>query len=154
MKKIAVLATSLVLGLSSVAFAKPAPLPAPAPAPAPYHDHDQGWHRPMPMPEWTLLASSASLNRRGRALIDVNSNARFTKLKLEATSALMIDKVVVTFTNGKTQVIELDKRLGRFQPGLVLDLEGSRGRKIDKIMVVGKGTRYGYRGSSFKLMAV
>src|SRR5688572_1252576 len=120
MKKIAVLATSLVLGLSSVAFAKPA---APVYAPAPHQLHDRGFHRPLPA-HWTML-SAASLGPRGRAFVDVSTNARFTKLKLATNSALFVDKVMIVYANGKTQLVDLDKRLSRYDSSLIIDLEGN-----------------------------
>ena len=151
MKKI-VLATSLVLGLSSAAFAKPV---APGYAPPAPGLHDHGMHRPLPLPaSWTMLSSSAALNARGRALVDVSTNARFQKLKLESSS-LFVDKIMIVFQNGKTQTVDLDKRLSRYDSSLTIDLEGRGARKIDKIVVYGKNARIGgWRQPVFKLMAI
>ena len=143
--KISAIVTSLVLGISSVAAAAPSithqassqhtsvaarrfepPMTRPA-------------IRPLPAPvRWQLL-DTAKPSRAGRQVIDVHSRARFTKLKLEATrGTAVIDKVLVTFANGRTQVIEVDKRLAGYGSAsfTILDLGGASSRQISKIVVV------------------
>ena len=146
--KISALVTSLILGISSVAAAAPGapavhanPVAASRFAPPMYRPQ----HRPV---RWTLLDTSRP-SRFGRTVIDVQSNARFTKLKLEATRGVpVIDKVMITYGNGRTQTIEVDKRLGGFNPAMsstVLDLGGNFGRQISKIVILSKsGARASY----------
>jgi hypothetical protein len=143
-KKLAVLATTLILGASSVALADHAtPNASYAPSDRAYRP------RPLPVPSWTTL-SLGRLSMRGRALVDVSSNERFEKLKLEAFGAMFVDRIKIVFANGKSQVIDVDRRLGRGgESSLTFDLE-KRSRKIDKIVVYGRG---GQR-ASFKLMAI
>jgi hypothetical protein len=151
MKKISALVATVVLGISGVVAAAPNSYgqvhsPAqfrPVARPAPY-----GWNR------WTML-DTAQL-RGGRDVIAINSPQRFTKLKLEATRGMAsIDKVLVTFGNGRTQLIEVDQRLGgRGNSSAVLDLDGrgDRGRQIKSIVIYGHGGRF-MRASALTISA-
>lgn len=144
--KIATLVTSLILGMSSVAAAAPgAPAVHANPVAARFAPP---MYRPLPQhTRWTLL-ETARPSRFGRQVIDVHSRARFTKLKLEATRGVaMIDKVMITFANGRTQVVNLDKRLMGYGASsfTVIDLDGFNGRQISKIVILSKsGMRSSY----------
>ena len=135
--KISALVTSLVLGISTVASA--------APSTAALHAKPVAlrvappMHRPAPL-RWTVLDTTSS-SRFGRQVIDVSSRARYSKLKLELTRGVaVIDKVMITFANGRTQTVDLDKRLGGFAGSsqAVIDLDGHFGRQISKIVIVSK----------------
>lgn len=147
--KLGILATALVLGLSSVAMAAPASEPcAPAAAqqyapqayaPTTYAPEVRDHRIPAPQPVRAMpvtLASAAPMSR-GRALIDVSSNQRFSSLSLDAKGSVFVSKVVITFANGQTQVTNLDKQITSCTS---IDLNG-RSHKIDKIMVYGRGGR-------------
>jgi hypothetical protein len=147
--KISALVTSLVLGISSVAGAAPG-------APAAHHNavvaarYAPPMVRPLPVrpaPVRWMQLDTASSSRFGRTVIDVNTKLRFSKLKLEALRGVSsIDKVLVTYGNGRTQTIELDKRLGGFgaQSFAVIDLNGNA-RQITKIVILSKSrTRASY----------
>jgi hypothetical protein len=142
--KIAALVTTLLIGASSAAMAAPSTSYAPEvrdhrmPEPyAPGIDHRMP-QRPIAHP--TTLASNARLSR-GHAFIDVSSWKRFQSLELQAASGSMfVDKVVITFADGRTQVAQVDKQLGNGQPCATIDLAG-RSRKIDKLVVYGRGGR-------------
>lgn len=145
MKKIAALVTTFVLGISGAAMAAPGydgfhgPANRP-PVAQPY--------RPI-APRWVTLASGDSL-LRGRDMIAVNSLARFSTLKLQASSgSTFIDKVVITFANGQKQTVSLSKTLSARSGGTTIDLSGNT-RQITRIQVVGKG---GLR-SSYSVLAV
>jgi hypothetical protein len=145
MKKLAVLFTTLVLG-STAAIAAPAYQAAPS---APYAPAVRDHRLPYrPVHTWSTLAANARLSR-GRQLIDVSSNQRFTKLQLSAAGSVFVDKILITFKNGSTQLVNLDKTLGRRHASVAIDLEGNA-RRIDKVAVYG---RAGFR-SSFTLMAI
>jgi hypothetical protein len=148
MKKLAVLVTTLVLGASSVALADHAY----APSSSEIRDHrapNYGRWTPRPA-TWSTLSSHSTL-LRGRAVIDVNSRQRFTKLSLDTLGGSMfVDKVLIVFGNGQTQTVDLDKRLASRSAPLMIDLAGNS-RMIDKVIVVGKSR--GYR-SSFALKAI
>jgi hypothetical protein len=140
MKKITALVTTLVLGASSAAMAAPG-----------FHSYGPENNRtPIQRPfrpivqSWTTLESSGSLSR-GRDMIDVSTNARFSKLKLESAGrgSLFIDKLVIVFANGQRQVVSVGKTIGARTGAAFIDLDG-RSRQIDKVMVVGKGS---WRGS-------
>ena len=157
MKKFAIVLTTLVLGASSVAFADHPAVTADPYAPSTIRDkrdfdddgiRDRRGFRPRPH-RWVILEDSAML-LRGRAVIDVSSQRRFTKLSLDAKSSLFVDKVLIVFGNGERQVVEVNKRLGNYSAPLMIDLAGNT-RKIDKVMVLGRGTRF---RSSFALKAI
>ena len=145
MKKLAILFTTLVLGASSVAFADHTIAPN-AYEPSKLRDRDfdddgirdhrGGWNRPRPQ-RWTTLAENAVM-QRGRTVIDVSSQRRFTKISLDANRPMFVDKVLILFANGERQVVEMNKRLGAYGAPVVIDLAGNS-RMIDKVMVLGKG---------------
>lgn len=161
------LVTTFLLGLSSVALAAPSTAPGrgewkPAPTvidhrgpqkPTPPALDHRAPQRPMVKPmRWTSLSSTSKLGASRRATskaqINVRSKAAFSTIKLEAKAgATFVDKVVITFGNGRSQTVELDKNLTARSP-LVIDLDGEQ-RFITKIVVVGKG---GVR-SAFSVLA-
>lgn len=145
--KISALVTSLVLGISSVAAAAPG-------APA-VHQHPVAaarfappMVRPLPSPTHWMLLDTAKPSRFGRTVVDVNTKARFSKLKLEAVRGVAsIDKVVITYANGRTQTVELDQRLGGYgaKSFSIIELDGRNARQITKIVILSKfGSRASY----------
>lgn len=144
--KFSALVTTLVLGISSAAVAAPATDESTF-----LRDHRQirpmpqdGYMRRPPIVDhgsygWKTLASNERLTR-GRDAVQLYEPVRARTLKLEATGrgSQFIDKVMITFANGHTQVVELNKRLGRFQP-LTIDVPG-RSRMISRIVVFGRGS--------------
>lgn len=147
--KISALVTSLVLGVSSVAVAAPG-APAVHQKPLAAARYAPPMVRPLPVrpaPVRWMQLDTAKPSRFGRTVVDVNSRQRFSKLKLEALRGIAsIDKVLVTFGNGRTQTIELDRRLGGFgaQRAAVIDLKGNA-RQITKIVILSKSnTRASY----------
>ena len=145
MKKLAILITTLVMGASSVALADHTDAPT-AYEPSKLRDRDLdndgirdhrgGWNRPRPH-RWTTLAENAIM-QRGRTVIDVSSQRRFTKLSLDANRPMFVDKVLIVFGNGERQVVDMNKRLGAYGQPVVIDLAGNA-RMIDKVMVLGRG---------------
>ena len=113
-----------------------------------HRDQDAREYRPVAK-SWVALASNSSL-MRGKDVINVNTLARFSTLKLEASrGSLQIDKVVITFANGQKQIVQLDKTLGGRGGAATIDLQG-KSRQITKVVVSGRGN---FR-SSFSLLAV
>lgn|GEM_PF-3626349 len=153
--KVSALITSLVLGISSVAVAAPGapavhanPVAQARFAPVAQERFAPPMVRPLPHPvRWTLLDTSKP-SRFGRMVIDVDSKARFTKLKLEAQRGVAsIDKVMITYANGRTQTVELDKRIGGYgaKSFAVIELDGRNARQISKIVIFSKsGMRASY----------
>jgi hypothetical protein len=141
MSKLSSLITSLVLSGSSVAAASPSVTytAAPrAPVAAPIvRDYDH--HRlPERASQWTLLGTARLANRW--STVDVSNSARFQKLEIKArTGALRISRVLITFANGDSQMVAAHEALYAGKP-LVIDLEGRRGKKIDKVTVFGRGS--------------
>lgn len=152
------LITTIVLGTSSVALAAPVVRDhrTPAPTPVATIDHRNtidinasaelrfgrpGYYpTPAPMPptlSWISLANDAKVS--GRTAIRVPQGTRaFTKLELRAQQGnTQIDRVLITFGNGQTQTVELNKRLSKFQSAISIDLNGSS-RFITKVVLVGK----------------
>lgn len=149
------LVTSLVLGTSSLAMAAPT---APAYAPT-VRDHRVQPVRPMPLPaphaqRWSQLATGHLA--RGKAAIKLNTRHAIDKLKLELVGPgqLFVDKLVVTFGNGRSQTIEVDRWLTARSAAAIVDVNGKH-RKITKVTVYGRGNGSGIRaGASFKLLAL
>ncbi len=146
MKKLSVLITSLVLGASSVAVAAPGAT-AVRPNPVVQARFAPPATRPLPV-KWMQL-DTATPSRLGRTVVDVKTKARFTKLKLEALrgGVATIDKVMITYANGRTQTVNLDTRLGGYgsQSFKIIDLDGRNARQISKIVIVSKsGSRASY----------
>lgn len=146
--KINALVASVVLGISSLAAASPHAPAVHADAVAQARFAPPAVSRPLPIPvRWTLLGT-AQPSRFGRTVIDVDTKARFGRLKLEAVRGVAaIDKVMITYANGRTQIVDLDVRLGGYgaKSFTVIQLDGRNAREIDKIVIVSKsGTRSSY----------
>jgi hypothetical protein len=107
--------------------------------------------RPMP-PVYApvTLASNTQLN--GREAIRVAQGTRsFNKIELRADQGkTSIDKVIVTYRNGRSQTFELDTKLSKKQPSVSIDLQG-RNRSIERIVLVGKSNG---RNASLDVIAV
>jgi hypothetical protein len=148
------LALALVLGSSSIAAAAPVVRDhrdaAPATVSVNASVHGQlavrpaiyPTVRPMPLPRpmpisWVTLANDAQLY--GRTTIKVAPNARaFTRLQLRADDGrAKIDKVMITFGNGRTQIVNLDAKLSKRDRAISIDLRGDS-RNIDRIVLVGR----------------
>jgi hypothetical protein len=149
------LALALVVGTSSIAAAAPTVRDHRGNAPASV-SVNAGFHgelavrpnvypmiRPQPMPprplpiSWVTLANDTQLD--GRTLIKVAPSTRaFTKLQLRADDGrAQIDRVMITFGNGRTQVVKLDKKLSKRDSSISIDLRGES-RNIERIVVVGR----------------
>jgi hypothetical protein len=133
MNKLGIVLATVISSASSVALAAPSPVLAPIDRPV---AQAYGHHH------WMMLGSG-KLSMRGRRAIEVTSNARFAELRLAANGPMFVEKLDITYGNGKTQCIELNKRLGRGEQSLTVDLEG-RTRKVEKVVVYGRGTRAGF----------
>lgn len=142
--KISALIASAVLGISGVAAAAPVSTVHASPIAVAYRPIQRP-QRPQ-MQRWTLLDTQNG--RAGRNVISVSTDQRFTKLAIKATrGSAMIDKVVVTFANGRSQTIDLNERIVAGDYGKQIDLNGNS-RQITKIVVVSKG-----RASSYQVLA-
>lgn len=138
--KIKALITTLVLGTSSVALAAPSvrdhrTAPVVLPQAQPY--------RPAPRPTGYQYPVKLAANTKvdGRELIRVAAAQRpFTRIELRSISGrTKIDKVMITFANGGTQLIDCNKLLTaneRFS----IDLKGNS-RSIKSIVLVGSSGR-------------
>jgi hypothetical protein len=158
------LITTFVLGSSSVAssVAMAHPVAAPvavrpvaqpiyrAPMPAPYAT---GVYQPRyRRAQWVSLGGvnyivdgqmSFRLGRTGLA------SEQFSTLKLESQAGKsLIQRVLIQFGNGRTQVVELNQYLNASNPTITIDLEG-RGRQISKVTVIGRNARQ----SAYRVLA-
>jgi hypothetical protein len=152
--KIKFLVASLVLAATSaVAMARPVAPGYTQPGYAP----EVRDHRTSPRFErWSLLASGHL--ERNRAVVAVNSAAKIDKLKVELVGrgTMFIDKLVLTFGNGRTQIVEVDKSLSLRDASAIIDINGNgRARKLTSVAVYGRANGNGFRaGASFKLLAL
>lgn len=129
--------TTLILGSSSLALA--------APNVRDHRDEDrvsqfQSPYRPAPRPmiRPVLLANDARV--QGRDVIRVSDTRAFTKLELRSQAGrTQLDKVLITFGNGQSQVIDCNKTLSGSE-SFSIDLAGNA-RNIKKIVLVGKSGR-------------
>lgn len=139
------LIATLVLGTSSVALAAPY---APAYAPQ-VRDH----RYPQRFERWQQIGSGSLV--RGRDIVRVNA-AKIDKLKLELVGpgSMFVDKLVITFGNGRSQTIEVDAWVTARAGTAAIDIRGGN-RTITSVAVLGRGQSSGFRaGASFKLLAI
>lgn len=174
--KIKALITTLVLGSSSVAMARPVSPDfvrdhrttieddcndaRPVPPPIRYDaspvqtrwskanwNHGGGYYyQPAPM----LIGSGLHFSGDGRTFLTVGlDKGRFTTLRLDGfTGRTLINQVAIEFEGGQVQVVRsLNRVLDGGRP-LMLDLDGGA-RRIVRVVVYGQpmiGYGYGYRG--------
>ena len=170
------LITTLVLGSSSVAMAHPVSAPAPVSQPV-YQPVSQPIYRgPMPPqyapgyepavyqpqyqhPSWVSLGSvdhivdgqmTFRLGRAGRAGRFSGAGEQFSTLKLQSEAGKsLIQRVLIQFSNGRTQVVEVNQYLNASNPAITIDLEG-RTRTIAKVTVIGRNARQ----SAYRVLAI
>lgn len=76
---------------------------------------------------------------------------QFSTLKLQSSAGKsLIYRVKVQFTNGRTQVVELNKYLNAASPSITIDLDGYSARSIAKVTVVGRNARQ----SAYSVLAI
>jgi hypothetical protein len=77
---------------------------------------------------------------------------RFSQLKLQSDAGKsLIYRVMVQFSNGRTQTFEVNQYLTASNPTLTIDLDGrARGRAIAKVTVVGRNARQ----SAYRVLAI
>ncbi len=161
--KLTALITTLVLGSSSVAMARPAapivrdhrppvqypaPVYQPAPQPAPIYRPAPDYRRPHHR-SWVTLGGinyqiDGEMQFRGRY------GQRFSTLKLQtAGGKALIYRVLVQFQNGRTQVVELNQYLRASNPTITIDLKGQE-RAIAKVTVIGRNAP----NSAYRVLAI
>ena len=129
--------TTLILGSSSLALA--------APTVRDHRDQVSSFQpayqapiRPAPRPRAIILANDTRL--QGRDVIRVNDSRAFTKLELRSQSGrTQLDKVLITFGNGQSQVVDCNRVLNGSE-SFSIDLAGNA-RNIKRIVLVGKSGR-------------
>ncbi len=146
MTKLTALVTTLVLGTSSLALARPAQFPANdnwRERQEVRIDRDHASGQRTYRPAWVALSGATHL-QRGRDVIPVGvQQGRFTQLRFQATEGVSaIDRVLIRFGDGRWQVADLGKRLDAGTPIVEVQLEGLR-RNIDQIIVLGSSGRRG-----------
>jgi hypothetical protein len=105
-------------------------------------DHD-GWKKPA----FTVLSSSDRLVN-GRSLTRVYAWKKYSKLELQATKGQTeVEKVMIKFANGRSEVVMPDQKLTPGSPCLTIDLQGSS--RITSITVLGHANRR----ASFEILA-
>jgi hypothetical protein len=161
------LITTLVLGSSSVAMARPvapihdrpipvepdggpgympAPRPIYQPAPRPYYPG--AYHRAS----WTTLGGVSHIvdGEMSFRPARFRGEQQFSTLKLQSDAGKsLIYRVLIQFQNGRTQVVELNQYLNASNPSIQIDLNG-RARSIAKVTVVGRNARQ----SAYRVLAI
>jgi hypothetical protein len=138
-----VLLTLGILGTSSLALADHQPLgPDPAYRDSSSYrtssDRDFGRHAPRPT-TWVPLTTQIDLDRR--VVADISSRQRFDQLRLQNQyGRSTVRAIIVQFENGERQRVAVNRVLAGNHAMVNIDLDG-RGRRIDKIIVVGHSSR-------------
>jgi hypothetical protein len=131
--------TTLILGSSSLALAAPTVRDHRTPVAA-FQPTYQAQFRPAPRPMIRPVVLKNDARVQGRDVIRVNNTRAFTKLELRSQAGrTQLDKVLITFGNGKSQVIDCNKTLNGNE-SFSIDLAGNA-RNIKKIVLVGKSGR-------------
>ena len=170
------LITTLVLGSSSVAMARPAaaaPIvtaqvnasahvevqgpalryrqPGTIPAPV-YRPTDQAptYQKPWYRPAWVSLGGVNQI-ADGEMSFRVGRFANeFSTVKLQSSGGKsLIYRVLIQFANGRTQTVELNQYLNASNPSITIDLNG-RSRQVAKVTVIGRNARQ----SAFQVLAI
>ena len=129
--------TTLILGSSSLALAAPTVRDHRTPVAQPAY---QAQFRPAPRPMIRPVVLKNDARVQGRDVIRVNNTRAFTKLELRSQSGrTQLDKVLITFGNGQSQVIDCNRTLNGNET-FSIDLAGNA-RNITKITLVGKSGR-------------
>jgi hypothetical protein len=90
-------------------------------------------------PTWVPLSTSMQLARGGQDSIRVSDPSTFTQLRVQiAGGVAQVDRVVVRFADGSTQVANLGRVLDDRNDLLELPLDGNN-RRIERVTVIGDG---------------
>jgi hypothetical protein len=105
-----------------------------------------------PKPHWTALSGSLQLQKGKYDYVRVGAQAgSFTTLELKNLSGKNdIKQMTIDFADGRSQVVRLDKTLDGRDPVLTVDLAGTHGRQIQRIVIAGQSTHAG----SYELFAI
>ena len=106
---------------------------------------DRGWRASVAFddfgprhyrPTWVALSAPRPLVR-GQECIEVRDRGTFTQLRLQSDGGFaLVDRVIVQFADGTSQVADLDRRLDERGEFVELALDGNN-RRIDRIVVTG-----------------
>lgn len=169
------LITTLVLGSSSVAMARPVTVPGGVAGsstpgtPGSYDDapvvRDHRTHAPAPVegsfrsppfvPPWVTIGTAdqvmnGAMSFRVSPRLHNGFSSGFTTLRLQSTSGKsFISRVEIKFAHGGSQVVQLGKYLTASSPTITLDLDGDR-RAIRSVTVIGRNARQ----SAFNVQAM
>jgi hypothetical protein len=157
------LVTMLVLGSSSVAMARPVTVPGYEDAPItrehrlpPESAPSEGAPRTPPfVPPWVTIGTESraidgAMAFRVSPHLSNGFAKGFTTLRLQsAAGKSLINRVEIQFSNGRRQLVELDKYLTASSPSIVIDLDGER-RSIRQVTVLGRNARQ----SAFSVQAM
>lgn len=90
-------------------------------------------------PTWVALSTSMQLTRGGQDSIRLRDPGTFTQLRMQITGGVArVDRVIVRFADGSSQVAELGRVLDDRNDLLELPLDGNN-RRIDRVTVIGNG---------------
>jgi hypothetical protein len=138
---------------------QPAPIYQPAPQPAPVYLPVRQPMPPQPAPiyqegpyqwGWTTLGGVSQIADGAMAFRVGRSGEQFSKLKLQSDAGKsLISRVLIQFTNGRTQAVEVNQYLTASNPAITIDLDG-RARAIAKVTVIGRNARQ----SAYRVLAI
>ena len=161
------LITTFVLGSSSVAMAHPVSAPVYQPTAQPIY------RRPMPpqyapgyqptvyqptvyepyhhhRASWTTLGAVNQIADGAMAFRVGRFGEQFSTLKLQSDAGKsLIQRVMIRFADGRTQVVEVNQYLNASNPTITIDLDG-RARQVAKVTVIGRNARQ----SAYRVLAI
>ncbi|MBL9017812.1 MAG: hypothetical protein JNL83_26735 [Myxococcales bacterium] len=143
MKKLTALVTSLVLGASATAMARPARLGDERWRDRQDHRYDQERFRGQRhyRPTWVALSGATRLADGRDVIVVGGQHGRFTQLRFQTTQgATQIDRVFIRFSDGRWQTADLGAQIRPGNPMVELPLDGDR-KAIDRIIVLGDAGR-------------
>jgi len=100
---------------------------------------------------WVTLGAESRIVDGEMAFRVKPTMGRFTSLQLQSSSGKsLIYRVLIQFSNGKTQAVELNQYLNASNRKIMIDLDGEWARSIAKVTVVGRNAR----NSSYSVLAI
>jgi len=89
---------------------------------------------------WVALSSPLQLTG-GRDVIDVRDRGTFTQLRIQTSNgASLLDRVLIRFSDGSRQIVDLDQALSPRNPRMEILIDGNN-RRIDSIQLLGNSRR-------------
>lgn len=99
---------------------------------------------------WTTLGGVNQIADGAMAFRVGRFGEQFSTLRLQSDAGKsLIQRVMIRFADGRTQVVEVNQYLNASNPAITIDLDG-RARQIAKVTVIGRNARQ----SAYRVLAI